>query len=654
MSWTVAALPVVLAGAWLLLPGLAVTYALGVRGVTAWGAAPAVSITSISTGAVAADLLGVSWGPLPAAAPAVAVAVAVTCGAGRRLWLRAGDHPGLDPRRIAWAATAGVAVAGALVLLTVRLGTGGPDALSQTYDAVFHYNAVAWIVSEANASSLGVGSLIAPSAATAFYPAAWHGLVSLVVIGSGASIPVATNAAVITVAAVAWPLGCLALVRQILGPSIAAAAITPVFAVGFVAFPWSLMTFGVLWPNLIGIAVVPAVLAAVVALCGLARTPGMSRPQSLALVLGCLPGLFLAHPNAVFSLAALSAAPAGWAVTRWARARTVRGDTRNRVVAAIGVLSASGVAAGTVVFLLTTPLLEGIRSFNWPAYQSSAQAAGEVLLNATNGKSPALAISFLVIVGIAAAVKAAHTSWLLPAHLVAGSLFVFASALEMPLTDALTGLWYNDSYRLAAMIPVTAVPLATIGLITFATWLSSKAPWAFRPTGAIVVLTGILLITSSGLHIRKHADFLRTGYPVAGGPLVSLHQADFFEEISSTIPDGAVVAANPWSGSSLLWALTGDEVLFPHMSGAWSEDQLLLAGGLRDAADNPEVCAAAHRLGVEYLMVGIVDFWPWDERRELYPGLEAPDVGSDFARIADDGQGNSLYRLRECAVDVDV
>jgi hypothetical protein len=47
--------------------------------------------------------------------------------------------------------------------------------------------------------------------------------------------------------------------------------------------------------------------------------------------------------------------------------------------------------------------------------------------------------------------------------------------------------------------------------------------------------------------------------------------------------------------------------------------------------------------------VGIVDCWPGDPRAGEYPGLVPPEPDSGFALVADDGDGNRLYRLTACA-----
>jgi hypothetical protein len=64
--------------------------------------------------------------------------------------------------------------------------------------------------------------------------------------------------------------------------------------------------------------------------------------------------------------------------------------------------------------------------------------------------------------------------------------------------------------------------------------------------------------------------------------------------------------------------------------------------------DGSAGCGASERLGVDYLLVGTVDCWPGDPRAGEYPGLVPPEPDSGFALVADDGDGNRLYRLTAC------
>ena len=64
MSEWLPALPALALGvAILLLPGAAVAYAVGLRGIAAWGVAPGLSTTVVAGAAVLAPVMNLSWRP---------------------------------------------------------------------------------------------------------------------------------------------------------------------------------------------------------------------------------------------------------------------------------------------------------------------------------------------------------------------------------------------------------------------------------------------------------------------------------------------------------------------------------------------------------------------------------------------------------------
>lgn len=642
MTW-LAALPAgLVAVAWLLGPGLALTYPLGLRGALAWGVAPLASVALIAGSAVVAGATGIPWSPLvPVVAALLSAGIAVVLR--RRL-----PPPSPDGPRLTGAAAAGLSAAVLGGVITAVVGMGRPDALSQTFDAVFHYNAVAYVLAQDNASSLQLGGLAAPDAV--FYPGAWHGLVALVVATAGASVPLASNVVAVAVAALVWPLSCLVLVRQVVGRSVAATLVTPVVALGFAAFPWSLMSFGVLWPNLLGLALVPVGLAAAVTLAGLAREGAFGRGHAVVIGAVCVVALGLAHPNSAFSLMVLAAFPAAW----WLVGR-VRGLTAvGRQVAAAVTAGAAAVVVGAFVWLVAfSPVLSGLRAFDWPAYQSPGQAVREVLTGATNGKEAALALSLVVLGGALVALRTPGARWLVPAHLAGATLFLLASSTDSALTAAVTGVWWNDSHRLAAMLPLTGVPLAVLGLSAAGGWaavaLRRAGPLLRRPGVLTAAAAALLVLVSAGLYTRSHAALLSVHYPATAGNLLTPDQREFVGGLDTQIPQRSVVAQNPWAGAVLLYALTGRQVLFPHLQGSWTDDQLYLAANLRDVATDPLVCRAAQRTGVDHALVGPVVPDPWDERADDYPGLEGLDEAPGFELLASDGDEYALYRITACA-----
>ncbi|HEX8869152.1 MAG TPA: DUF6541 family protein, partial [Lentzea sp.] len=297
MSWFEALPAALAAAAWLVGPGVALAYAFGLRGLGAWGLGPTLSVSLISITSVVAQKVGVKWSValvLGVTAAACVIAIVLSL-----LFRKIAPPRQNDPIRTQWVAAAAMVPAVLIGGYVVVVGMTSPDQLNQTFDANFHYSAISYILESGSASSLTMSSLGNPLTTPGFYPAGWHGVTSLVVLSTGANIAVAANVVAWAISSIVWPLGMLLLVRQLLGRNTAAIAITPVLAVTFTAFPWGLLGFGVLWPNLLGLSLVPAGLGAVLAATSLAKEDILGRRRSLTLAALVVVGSGFAHPNAV-------------------------------------------------------------------------------------------------------------------------------------------------------------------------------------------------------------------------------------------------------------------------------------------------------------------------------------------------------------------
>ncbi|MFP5021066.1 DUF6541 family protein [Pseudonocardia phyllosphaerae] len=707
MSW-LPAVPAALASVfWVVAPGAIVTSACGLRGITRWGAAPLVSVAVIATAAVLGTPLGVPWGPWVPLVAALLVALAALLFRGfvarrpagsalhrgwrtaltswrpgreiRSWWVRVRTPSGEfarrpdplttalpqvwrsdaarmapDGRRAGLAASAGLLVGMVVGALTMMHGIGPSDTLSSTYDAVFHYSAVEHVIRSGDASSLTLGRLTSPGAGLALYPAAWHDLVSLVAMSSGSGVIQATNLTAWAVAAVAWPLSVLFLTRQVLGRSATVAFAAPVLASGFTAFPWMLMSFGVLWPNLLGVAILPASLAALVSLVLGAKHSTLGPRGAALLLFATMPAAALAHPNTVFSLAVLGLFPVVWAVARLGRHRLLSRRFWQPLLAAAVVVV---VVWTTLYLMIDSPLLSGVRSFDWPAFTDTPDAISNVVWNGMNRRPDLVVLSVLVMVGAVVSFRRATTSWLVPAHLASGFLYVLAASQENDLTAGLTGAWYNDSYRLAAMVPVTGTPLAVLGVLTLAEGLRRLAvlvpklrrPVAHRavPAALATALLALAFVFSGAMNLDVHATALSGPYRTTKDQLLEPGQREFLEQVGAQLPDDAVVAENPFTGNGLLFPLTGRTVLFPHLSGNWTPDQRVVAARLRNAAADPAVCDAVRATGTTHVLTGPISFWTSDARAKQYPGLDSLDGAPGFALEAEGGT-SKLWRITAC------
>ncbi|BAS17228.1 conserved hypothetical protein [Arthrobacter sp. Hiyo8] len=182
-----------------------------------------------------------------------------------------------------------LAVVGARVMQAI----GGPEHFSQTYDAVFHLNSVKYALDTGNASSLTIGDMTGGG----FYPAGWNAVATLVASTFALDVPVAVNLTSIVLAAVFWPLGCVLAARWTIGRSSAVALAAGIASASLGAFPLLMMDFGVLYPNLLSISILPGSIALAAAI---SRVSPVWVPRDLSAVLALLlslAGLLVAHPT---------------------------------------------------------------------------------------------------------------------------------------------------------------------------------------------------------------------------------------------------------------------------------------------------------------------------------------------------------------------
>ncbi|WP_026551298.1 DUF6541 family protein, partial [Arthrobacter sp. H20] len=619
-------------------------------------AAP-LTISVIALGAIVADLLGVPWSLWVLIVPVVVLSVGGV--AVRFLWRRThmgAQAAGRHSLELSIAFGTALALAAALIGWRLIEIIGAPENVSQTYDAGFHLNALQFISDTGSASSLTLGGLTTAGADPYFYPGAWHGFVSLLAQLTQAGIPLAVTASSLVIAAVVWPLGCMFMCTRITGNRPIPLLVTGVLSAAFGAFPYLMLDFGVLYPNFLSIALLPTSigLAAMVL-----RFSADNHQKWLVSVLAfavTIPGLALAHPSTLMALLALLLPMGTVALVRHWRQLHQVGSGAWRYLPSLAFLSTYAFA----VYLLWLRLRPGEAASDWEPFQTPAQALGEVVASAPQSRPIATMVMILLLAGIFHVFQRRGGWWGLGLFLVTGYLFVVVTGFPQDdFRSLVTGVWYNDSFRLTALLPVTTIILAVVG----GSWIVATLVARFQPatplpseTGhrvavpaaAVLVATiAIITVGSQGKQIQQTVTTAQESYELTDdSDFLSIDELTLIERLPDQLPDDAVIAGNPWTGTAYVYALTGIPTLTPHVGSTGTEDTLRILTRLHNAAVDPQVCELVAKLNSYY----VLEF----DGPELhlgdhnYPGVEDLDAKPGFQLLDSEGDAH-LYEVTACS-----
>ncbi|MDR2703069.1 MAG: hypothetical protein LBB58_01835 [Cellulomonadaceae bacterium] len=720
------ALQLLVLSAWVMLPGAGVAIVLGLK--RPWWAllAPATSIGLLSGFAIILGLLGIPWhGGTVAAAIILLIAIIA---AGRVFhhnfipgnyamrhgknnyatnYLVPPKNNGLrDSNLLIWL---GIIASGLIQGISTYRGMGNPHWLPQNSDTPFHLNAVRFILNNENASSFFIYRLTGQVGTPAgFYPGAWHGVVSLSVLDS---ILLASNAMVLVVTAIIWTTSLAALGYVIAPHHKLVAALAPLVAAAYLSYPNRFYNAGVLWPQALAYAMVPAAVAVTILL--FRKRAAHKRHLSWVLVLlTILGGIALAQPSGIL-VYAIFATP--YIIARafrplwrhfriWARSyshriRHTEAAKAESVVetttGALPTITSSFALANleappkqTVIRQLIRIILPLVAAAIWvygwyrlfaffsDQLENPTRTAGDqgFWIGVWHGLSdaaffagafpryPSLPIIIGTIFGVMVAFSHRHTRWL-PFSL-AGMLLLSGLVNADGFLSWLIYPWYADEQRLLATVPLVGAPLIALAIVALARGLARipKARFPASPLAtypkitATVIALGLVAVfglATDNFRFEERIRILNSNYVVTmqgltTGNLVSEPEFELLQRMGRELPPGAWVIGDPLSGLGLAYAISNVNIIYTTLGpGHWGDDAVFLGREFENLPDDPEVCAALGRLGVQYFYNDTETHLHWRsawERR--FRGLWVSD--QPWLEKIDSGGTATLYRITGC------
>lgn len=631
--------------------------------------APIISTLCYEALAVGFDKAGVaaSWALLllPPLALAVVMYVASLAWRRRRKPAQAEGKPageGILRGRFDWKMLllyAGLGLVVGLVVFVKPLD--GPECFNQTYDNLTHLGLVRSFVESGHFSSLNASQYWDLGIAGSYYPAAWHMVTAMVCGALGVSNLLATNAMNYICCSLVYPISCLCLMKVLFPEDKAVVAAGAFASIGFVTFPWFFVVYGVLEANLFGFIMVPVMLVSVIKVFGrgVARADRVRYLCSAAAsVLFCV----FAQPNAFFTVLLFAIPYFAWRI--WE-------ETGSAGAKPTGTMARLGVEGGFLLAVLVfwavcykAPFLYETTHFVWGPVASKSQAIVNTALFSNSWTPVALVVAFFAIAGAVTMLGSPKRRWIVGPMILSAAIYYVGICMEGSIDQFLSGFWYSDWRRVAALQALAAVPVAAVGIVVTYESVARRFVKGPAVTATCSVLLLLLLFfpnfTLNGIGtIRTPFGYLEAmiqelyGADKADDAIIfSTPEQEFTHKVKDIVGDD-VVYNIPYDGSFLAYQVDGLRTVYraPYTGAGENENQRIIQARLCDYASDDDVREAVDAVGAQYVMM--LDYghmphhydWP-DYYPENWEGITRIDEATPgFELVLEDGDMR-LYRIK--------
>lgn len=622
----------------LFVPGYLLARALRLARPLALGIAPAISCCLLEVWAFAAWKAGI-WGDwatigLPVLAFALAAFLAAWLAARALKRQKAPIGSECLPETRTWAASlaafagAGIVICGLIFVKNLD----GADSFFQAFDNLSHMMRIRSYVDTGVFSPIGVDmnfNLENPPFGdheTGFYPSSWHCLAALAVSAFDVPVSLAVNATNALFMALVTPISAWsALCILLRGRSIVPCAVLPL---AFAAFPWGMAVYGPLYPNMAAFSMMLASAACYMALFESSASIRRQIPLAIAFLL-CLSGLALSHPNAVFGLAVILV-PYTCAKTLSLPCFVLEDGSRSKLrwLAGACVIIA---AAAAWAFALNTSFMAPIVKFTWPSFASLPEALARLATLALRDAPAQIVLAALVIAGIGVSVRRKRHRWLIASFAIVAVMYVVNVSAEGNLKMWLTGFWYQDSYRVSALLSIVALPLACLGLSAIADAIKARAGSPGRTARSGQRGIRIPQIAAGALSVLLAAIIFHPAYYLPGDRMIDTafgytrylisfennasrsddvlgaEERAFLDKVCDIVEPGSVILNHPYDGSAFAAANWDLNVYWRFWGGYKDRQDGQTSQTLRFEADrmaeDETVAEAVRESGARYVLL---------------------------------------------------
>lgn len=549
----------------------------------------------------------------------------------------------------------------AAVLWVFVRNLGDPASFMQAVDNIHHLGDVYASLQTGNYSSFGMTLYPGADAAErpftddagGFYPSAWHCLVTMTASAVGVPVTVAVNAVNAAVAGVVFPLSVFIALRHLFTAEKRVVFYGAATCIGCAAFPWGFLIFGPLYPNMLAFAISPLLVYSFIKIFE-KHVSVSSRVRYAFLVVCGLACALFAQPNMVFFVVAMlmpfCAIGVGCLLSR-----RVRNVGKRRVVAICGGLLFVVFTGAVWYAFFRAPFMRGLVEFDWPNNTGAFQALVDIVtLGLTERCFVHVVLSVFVLVGFIRCLCDKRYRWLAFSYIAVCVLYFSCVATGGFVKHFLSGFWYTDPFRLAAMVAIAAVPLSAFGvsgIVDFVSRLFSVHVSSEKALGVLSFVIVLILLVSPSFTLRG-VGFVATPLGHAAAfvrdfNMGDIHSAltheemDFAERALEVVPDDSLIITNPNDGSAFLYSVAGADLYYRYASGYGGDTETQASRTIRldlsDIAHDGDVREAVEDIGAKYVLLFDVEKEPVDRGIYLISYDPQQWVGIDSINDSTDG-----------------
>ena len=269
--------------------------------------------------------------------------------------------------------------------------------------------------------------------------------------------------------------------------------------------------------------------------------------------------------------------------------------------------------------------MQGTVGFWWSSEGTLFQAFVNCFdFSFSSGGMAQLLIPPLFIVGILYSFRENRNRWLCASFIIGAIIIVITKGTDWPLKSVLSGFWYTDGNRVAAICVLASMPLTVLGCHRILSFLCDRIErcYCFEYWSAGTITTFLLLIASIMIYapnydIYGHFDittaFGNTSaaqvdkYTLTAPNFYSGEEQDFVNEVKKVVNSEDVILNNPEDGSFFANSVSDLNVYYrtTHVGEKNNDtrDSQLVRTKLNQVSVNSEVRQAVQKTNAKYVLI---------------------------------------------------